>query len=71
MIDWEGRRIEPCACGGYLVAAVRDEAIMRAVWNHQRTAVHLDWSARQGYPQLNQQHGETRLLSLESCGAVH
>jgi hypothetical protein len=51
MIDWEGRRIEPCACGGYLVAAIRAEAIMRAVSKHQRTAIHLDWSARQGYPQ--------------------
>ena len=34
MIDWEGRRIEPCACGGYLVSAVKDEAIVRAVWHH-------------------------------------
>jgi hypothetical protein len=71
MIDWEGRRIEPCACGGYLVSAVRDEAIVRAVWHHQRTAKHLDWSARQGYPQPNEHPGDTRGLSPESGGPVH
>lgn len=42
-------RVEPCACGGHIVAADLTPMIAMAVAEHVRCTLHLLWAHRNGF----------------------